>query len=149
MKVSQKSHKRLSIVSQKSHKSLPKVSQKSLKSVSKVSQKSLKSLSKVSQKSLNWNQKSDRLTQWQGHLLSCPGQVKRLQKWVAALLAGFISEPRMCLNMSWIYSCWLEKNIQTSRSPLNWNICVFSVTINISTTGGFRVGFLQPDTNHP
>ena len=79
MKVSQKSHKRLSIVSQKSHKSLPKVSQKSLKSVSKVSQKSLKSLSKVSQKSLNWNQKSDRLTHLQGHLLSCPGQLKRLK----------------------------------------------------------------------
>ena len=75
MKVSQKSHKSLSIVSQKSHKSLPKVSQKSLKSVSKVSQKSLKSLSKVSQKSLNWNQKSDRLTHLQGHLLSCPGQL--------------------------------------------------------------------------
>ena len=55
MKVSQKSHKRLSIVSQKSHKSLPKVSQKSLKSVSKVSQKPLKSLAKVSQlKSKVW-----------------------------------------------------------------------------------------------
>ena len=67
MKVSQKSHKRLSIVSQKSHKSLPKVSQKSLKSVSTVSPKSLKRLSKVSQKSrksLNWNQKSDRLTHY-------------------------------------------------------------------------------------
>ena len=25
----------------------------------------------------------------------------------------------------------------------------FSVQINISTTGGFRVGFFQPDTNHP
>ena len=25
----------------------------------------------------------------------------------------------------------------------------FSVKINISTTGGFRVGFFQPDTNHP
>ena len=25
----------------------------------------------------------------------------------------------------------------------------FSVKINISTTGGFRAGFFQPDTNHP
>jgi len=25
----------------------------------------------------------------------------------------------------------------------------FSVKINISTTGGYRVGFFQPDTNHP
>ena len=25
----------------------------------------------------------------------------------------------------------------------------FSVKINISTTGGFRVGFFLPDTNHP
>ena len=25
----------------------------------------------------------------------------------------------------------------------------FSVKINILTTGGFRVGFFQPDTNHP
>ena len=25
----------------------------------------------------------------------------------------------------------------------------FSVKINISTTGGSRVGFFQPDTNHP
>ena len=25
----------------------------------------------------------------------------------------------------------------------------FSVKINISTMGGFRVGFLKPDTNHP
>ena len=25
----------------------------------------------------------------------------------------------------------------------------FSVKINISTTGGFRVGFFQPDTDHP
>ena len=44
MKVSQKSHKSLTIVSQKSLKSLSKVSQKSLKSLSKVSQRSLKSL---------------------------------------------------------------------------------------------------------
>ena len=36
-----------------------------------------------------------------------------------------------------------------SRLPKIWNICVFSVKINISTTGGFRVGFFQPDTNHP
>ena len=36
-----------------------------------------------------------------------------------------------------------------SRLPKIWNICVFSVKINISTTGGSRVGFFQPDTNHP
>ena len=29
------------------------------------------------------------------------------------------------------------------------HLCFFSVKINISTTGGFRVGFFQPDTNHP
>ena len=29
------------------------------------------------------------------------------------------------------------------------HLCFFSVKINNSTTGGFRVGFFQPDTNHP
>ena len=29
------------------------------------------------------------------------------------------------------------------------NLCFISVKINISTMGGFRVGFFQPDTNHP
>ena len=70
-------------VSQKSLKSLSKVSQKSLKSLSKVPQKSLKSLSKVPQKSLKSLSKSkphsltDWLSEWQGHLLSCPGQLNK------------------------------------------------------------------------
>ena len=48
--------------------------------LSKFSQKSLKSLPKVSQKSLKrrWNQNmSQWVTEWQGHLLSCPGQLKK------------------------------------------------------------------------
>ena len=42
---------------------------------------------------------------------------------------------------SFIYICQGCRQFETS--------VFFSVKINISTTGGFRVGFFQPDTNHP
>ena len=66
-----------------------------------------------------------------------------LRQW--SILAGL-------LNWSMLLCYYIAlsiKNTLMSRSPLIWNICVFSVKINISTTGGFRVGFFQPDTNHP
>ena len=36
-----------------------------------------------------------------------------------------------------------------SKKKTEINLCFFSLKINISTTRGFRVGFFQPDTNHP
>ena len=47
------------------------------------------------------------------------------------------------------HSDFFQTFIYRSRLPKIWNICVFSVKINISTTGGFKVGFFQPDTDHP
>ena len=52
---------------------------------------------------------------------------------------------------------YMRSSCSSSSSPLHYvkvaedlkHLCFFSVKINISTTGGFRVGFFQPDTNHP
>ena len=99
-KISQKPLKSVSKVSQKCLKSVSKVSQKCLKSVSKISQRSLKSVSKVSQKCLKrrWNQKCELMSEWQGHLLSCPGQLK--MRWSTDNGHGRLSfekKPSSCL----------------------------------------------------
>ena len=54
----------------------------------------------------------------------------------------------------------LPWSLSTTQCVVHWigyvkvaedlkHLCFFSVKVNISTTGGFRVGFFQPDTNHP
>ena len=57
-----------------------------------------------------------------------------------------------------MYQLWDTSHVTNLTNPYN-SLCqgcqrfetsvFFSVKINISTTGGFRVGFFQPDTNHP
>ena len=43
-----------------------------------------------------------------------------------------------------------EISVQLCQGRRRFETSVFfSVKINISTTGGFKVGFFQPDTNHP
>ena len=73
-------------------------------------------------------------------LLLCP-QTINITPWKGSRIAHFTSHIRPDNEVGH------DKHM--SRSPLVWNICVFSVKINISTMGGFRVGFFQPDTNHP
>ena len=65
-----------------------------------------------------------------------------LQLYVRAILVGgeYLFEVIMA-SFQW--------SLGMTRLSLIWNICVFSVKINISTTTGFRVGFFQPDISHP
>ena len=46
-----------------------------------------------------------------------------------------------CINLLQLYICQGCQRFETS--------VFFSEKNNISTTGGSRVGFIQPDTNHP
>ena len=126
-KVSQKSLKSTSKFSQKSLKSLSNVSQKSLKSLSKVSQKPHKSLSKASHKSLKSlskvivaeiNSLSVWLTEWQGHLLSCPGQLKGRK--------------------------YLRHNMMLNCSMIYWKAREWSTNVAILTQAGVSFMFKIP-----